>query len=99
MWDNGIYTKFSCQGTDDLEDSAYISFDSPQSAKRFLSLCSIAKSNVTMDLIKDSSSGSSELMKVSLIKVDINNLDVIDDGLLSIRFNPKLIPLFESSLP
>jgi len=85
MWNNGIYTKFSCQGCEN--NPAYISFDSVKSAKRFFIHCPIAKTNVTMDLIRDD----------TLIKIDINNLDIINDGLISIRFNPELIPLFESS--
>lgn len=93
MWNNGIYTKFSCQGninTSGLFDASYITFDGIQSARKFFEMCHLAKTNVTIDLIRGD----------SMIDVkDINDVEIPNDYLLSIRFNPELINVFESILP
>lgn len=89
LWNNGIKTKFSCQGNKNDSMSGYITFDSVNSLLKFFNLYPIAIEHVTIDAIIDE-----EINEINYD--DIKHLKISPKDLLSIRFNNSLINILIS---
>ena len=92
LWNNKIQTKFSCQGDKYQNNNAYITFLNKESMLKFFEICPNAINNVKIDIIKDGN--------ISFINLEeINNITVKNTDLLSIRFDPNMIKIFEEIIP
>ena len=92
LYNNKIQTKFSCQGDKYQNNNAYITFLNKESMLKFFEICPNVINNVKIDIIKDGN--------ISFINLEeINNMTVKTTDLLSIRFDPNMIKIFEEMIP